>query len=460
MEVKFNVTKEERKALVAAISEITGWAAVYQGAPSFAFVVGSYTIDRYGTLIYDELMATEDVRGLLTGLTDRGFVLEGDIDEIAPVPDDLAICEGIPGESESGVTGSGEDEPSGSREHCDAVNTWTVDGSGSLVISMPISGFTASSFDNLEKLIAAKAWIIKKMTGADELPIRRDDEYLIFPWFKPNASEAEIDAYSRLIAGLCNVAKTKQRVTATERQLADGDNEKFKARCFLLSLNFIGKDYSQARKILLASMSGSGSHKSGNRKRSAAPSGAVVAGNGAGSVSRVGPDFAHKAADAAAPLKCGECAHHVYYREGQLLTNVGDIVDTTNRAPDSYTHYCLNAPSGYRKIKHATDWSGFETAPKWCPLCAGKGKATASQGVTNANDSDENPEVSGSGVREEGSGTDSADTGAANGISSDCLACGHSMSEPAVDAEESDRLFCVVKQTYVSDDGSCVEFNS
>jgi hypothetical protein len=54
---------------------------------------------------------------------------------------------------------------------------------------------------------------------------------------------------------------------ATERELADGDNEKFKARCFLLALGFIGKEYSQARKILLAPMSGNGSFKTGNTKK-------------------------------------------------------------------------------------------------------------------------------------------------------------------------------------------------
>jgi hypothetical protein len=86
MEVKFtNVTKEERKALVAAVGEIVGWAAVYKGAPSFAFVVNNYTIDRSGTLIYDERTDTEDVRRLLTGLTERGFMFEGELDEIAPV---------------------------------------------------------------------------------------------------------------------------------------------------------------------------------------------------------------------------------------------------------------------------------------------------------------------------------------------------------------------------------------
>jgi len=116
------------------------------------------------------------------------------------------------------------------------------------------------------------------MTGADRLPIERDEQYLTFPWFVKDSSPSEVDAYSRLVARLCETAKEKQRVTATERRLDDGDNEKFKARCFLLSLGFIGKEYAQARKILLAHMSGSGSHKAGDGKKSAS-SGSTAADN-------------------------------------------------------------------------------------------------------------------------------------------------------------------------------------
>ena len=60
MEIKFNVTRERRKALVTAVSELTGWAAVYKGAPSFAFAVNNYTIDRHGTLLFDEQSNTAE----------------------------------------------------------------------------------------------------------------------------------------------------------------------------------------------------------------------------------------------------------------------------------------------------------------------------------------------------------------------------------------------------------------
>lgn len=49
MLIRFDRTGEERKALVTAISEITGKNAKYMGAPSFAYKVGSYIITRDGT---------------------------------------------------------------------------------------------------------------------------------------------------------------------------------------------------------------------------------------------------------------------------------------------------------------------------------------------------------------------------------------------------------------------------
>ena len=378
MEIMFNVQKEKRKELVSAVSEITGCASAYKGAPSFAFEVGSYTIDKNGTLIFDRQSVADDLRYLLMELAVRGFAFEGDINEIAPiheqaeaVSDDLTIREVIPnaGDTEASdhESGGNEGEPSGSAEPCVVAG-----GSGKLSINFPLVGFTASIIDNLEKLIAAKAWILKKMAGTDSLPIKRDEKYLSFPWFKRDASAAEIDAYSRLVAGLCETAKTKQRVMATERQLEDGDNEKFKARCFLLSLGFIGKDYSQSRKILLAPMSGSGSFKNGNQKREQVPyvieTAVISAEPSIETIHSMEADSMQNTANAAISLKCGECEHHCYYTVGELRTSAGDIVDASSRTPDSYTHYCLKAPSGYRKLKHAVDWSGSETAPKWCPL--------------------------------------------------------------------------------------------
>ena len=50
MEVRFDVAGSARKALAAAIGEHTGAYPSYQAAPSFAHLIGDYTLDRTGTL--------------------------------------------------------------------------------------------------------------------------------------------------------------------------------------------------------------------------------------------------------------------------------------------------------------------------------------------------------------------------------------------------------------------------
>ena len=48
--LRFDVAGSARKALAAAIGEHTGAYPSYQAAPSFAYLIGDYTLDRTGTL--------------------------------------------------------------------------------------------------------------------------------------------------------------------------------------------------------------------------------------------------------------------------------------------------------------------------------------------------------------------------------------------------------------------------
>jgi hypothetical protein len=221
MKVRFNVTKDERKALVKAVGEILCTKPKYMGAPSFAFEVGNCVIDKHGTIIFGDRIGEEKILSLLEQLKVWGYDFKEETEE------------------QSGVFGR-------------------------LSLNVSSADFTALSFQNLDNLISSKTWIIRKMTGADELNYEHNKIFLTFPWFKADATKAETEVYTQFINGLCKTAKEKQRISAAERLPEPGDNEKFKARCFLLSLGFIGEDYAQARKILLAPFTGNGSHKKGS----------------------------------------------------------------------------------------------------------------------------------------------------------------------------------------------------
>ena len=76
MELNFNCTGNERKRLVNAISEITGTPAKYQGAPSFAYQVDYFTIDRNGGVTFDDRADSEEIENLIETLDSQGFTTE------------------------------------------------------------------------------------------------------------------------------------------------------------------------------------------------------------------------------------------------------------------------------------------------------------------------------------------------------------------------------------------------
>ena len=76
MEIKYGVTGKDRKALVMAIAEITGADAIYKGVPTCNYEVDYFTIDKSGTLIFDDSADSEEVEHLLEELANQGFVAE------------------------------------------------------------------------------------------------------------------------------------------------------------------------------------------------------------------------------------------------------------------------------------------------------------------------------------------------------------------------------------------------
>ena len=60
MALYYHVTGEQRKALVTAVSAFVDAPAVYQNAPTFAYAIGEYRVDKEGTLTgpADEALVT------------------------------------------------------------------------------------------------------------------------------------------------------------------------------------------------------------------------------------------------------------------------------------------------------------------------------------------------------------------------------------------------------------------
>lgn len=218
MEIKYNLTGEKRKNFVNAIGELLEVKPIYQGAPTFAYGIDGFTVDKNGTLSFDNLTDSEVVENLLHGLVSRGFTFE-------------------------------EAENATPSEQC---------GNSRFVIELPMDGFTNMALANLERLVESKGLLMKKALGVNSLPIEKSEDRVSFPWFSIEATSDAVKAYTHFVSALCEMAKSQQRITASAIEV---DNEKYAFRCFLLRLGFIGSEYKEERKILLSKLTGSSAFK-------------------------------------------------------------------------------------------------------------------------------------------------------------------------------------------------------
>ena len=230
---EFNVTGDERKRLVGAISSYTMTPAKYCGAPSFAYEVGGFHIDRNGVVSFAE---RDQADGLIEVLTAQGFV-----------------------SAVSNLAYEDADETEDSTE--EPTVPPATDG---LKISLPMDGFTELALDNLRKLLDAKGTLIQKALGADRLTVETTEDHVSFPWWDRMPTPDEAQAYMAFIAALCAMAKDAKRVTAKE---PDAESEKYAFRCFLLRLGFIGAESKVQRKILLQKLSGSSAFRNAEEAR-------------------------------------------------------------------------------------------------------------------------------------------------------------------------------------------------
>lgn len=217
MELHYYATGPARKDMVRAISQALDRKPVYKGMPTCDYEIGAITVEKDGTVVYDERTDQDTIEAVIIALADAGF---------RPITDEA-------------------EEPSG------------------VAIQMPLSIFTEGQLQNLYALVAAKGSLIKKALGVDELPINIVDKKLDFPWFPKYESPDEVKAYMHLVTALCDMARNQKRITAKEKPV---DNDKYAFRCFLLRLGFIGDEYKAERKVLLRNLSGSSAFKSGSKR--------------------------------------------------------------------------------------------------------------------------------------------------------------------------------------------------
>ena len=250
MTIKYNVPGGKRKELVKTVAAWLGEDIKYCGAPSFAYEVDYFTIDREGSLHFNDMADSEVIERLLEHLYDEGFECvssnydeeQPDVEIEEPI-DDCPPAYGIP-EPEAEQTAEPDDD--------------TYD----LTINLPRSLFTDTSIENLQKLVKGKESLLKKALGTDSVPVIVTEDTVEFPWFGCITSTEEHDAYLHLVTAIAAMAREQKRISVQDKEV---DNEKYAFRCFLLRLGFIGDEFKWQRKFLLRNLSGSAAFKSGTK---------------------------------------------------------------------------------------------------------------------------------------------------------------------------------------------------
>ena len=266
MKVNYNIQKEERKAMVAAVGKVLDTKPVYCGAPTFSYKIGAFEITKDGRLCFDDATDEATVARVRTALREEGFMSEDGEDEAscaATAADEPSRTEAA---NEPIQTEAVAAEPSAVETAAEPAPTeeeMAEPDEDSLSISLPRSLFTETSLKNLDALLLSKGRLIRHAFDIREATYTLEGDRITFAWLHGTITDETAKAYAEFISKLCEMARAQKRVTAKEKIV---DNEKYAFRCFLLRLGMIGNAYKVSRKILLQNLTGSSAFKSGHRK--------------------------------------------------------------------------------------------------------------------------------------------------------------------------------------------------
>ena len=230
---------ESRKNVVKALAEHLGEKAVYAGPPSFAYRVGSITVDREGKIILEDESRAEEIEMVLAA---NGF-LGGSVEE----PD-----------AEASYTG----------------------------IRIPVGGLETQGIINLMNMLHAKRILINKAVGQDGFSVSDSlitdleagtfqnarevidfignhgssntgfaflEDTILFTGFPYTEEPAAVKAYTVLASKMVQSAGMQKRISPKP---TIEENEKYYMRSWMVRIGLGGKDTKEERTFLLSGLKG------------------------------------------------------------------------------------------------------------------------------------------------------------------------------------------------------------
>jgi hypothetical protein len=225
MKLDYNVTGQERKNLVNAVSTALAFTARYLGAPTFSYEVGGYHIGKTG------MLTGADSHDLEDALRQAGFAADSD----TRAYDEPEAVGGIEREENS----SG-----------DMPEVITIDLSGMNVKPEVLAALLGSK----ESLIAAAlgedcAW--ERENGTEGIPILFEGDTVKFPWLRRGTDGDVVKAWMAFLETAVEFSKKIERVVGKDKVF---ENEKFAFRVFMVRLGMNGNSHAPWRRILLRNL--------------------------------------------------------------------------------------------------------------------------------------------------------------------------------------------------------------
>ena len=254
MKINYNVTGSDRKQLVSIITRETGVKATYKGMPSMAYCIDGITVEKDGTMVWDENTDAATIQKITEALAAAGFEGTGDTPQPAEAP---APQEAEPVE---------------------------------LTVSMPLTRHTGASLRNLINLVYTRASLLNKALGTsfrvepgltdalqDDACILTvesllgavaayEDEHgkvldgititpeeISFTSLPETTEPERLRAFTELVAMMNKQAIEQKRVQA---KAVNEENEKYALRIWLTRLGMNGPEFKTTRKVLMENLTG------------------------------------------------------------------------------------------------------------------------------------------------------------------------------------------------------------
>ena len=256
MKKNYKVTGSDRKALVQVIGQTIGVKPVYMKVPTCAYAIGNITVDKEGSMIWDERTDEATIQQISKALAAAGFMDEHSQQEV-------------------------EEQPAPEATESEPVE---------LTVSLPTTRHTGKTLRDLVNLVYTRAGLINKALGtrfaaekeltevlaeAEWIYTAEDfrlalasyeeehgpaltgititPETITFSTLPETNKPETIKAFTELVAMMNKQALEQKRIHA---KAVNEENEKYALRIWLTRLGMNGPEYKGTRKILMENLSG------------------------------------------------------------------------------------------------------------------------------------------------------------------------------------------------------------